>query len=94
MQHNGINGGHSSFISLMPIMLDMEEVSQASRVHSPFMFAKLFSDYGRVTTLPPAPPPSIIDDADGMAHIAPDIELDTSHLDAALMRLIRAVMKR
>lgn len=78
----------------MPIIIDMEEITLANKVSSPFTFVKFASLSGKAAALPPAPPPSIIDDGDGMAHISPDIVLDTSNLDAGLKRLIAAVFGR
>lgn len=70
----------------------MEEASLVP-LKGTFMFVKFASKWGKASYAPPAPPPSIIDDGDGMAHIAPGLILDKDSLDKGLMRLIADVFR-
>lgn len=58
------------------------------------MFVKFASAEGKAVLLPPSPPPSIIDDGDGMAHIASNLAVNTECLDIGLKHLIDAVLHR
>lgn len=78
----------------MPIISDMEETVLTPLRGVSFAFVRFASEWGQVTLAPSAPPPAIIDDGDGMAHISPDFYADKGNLDSGLLRLIADVFHR
>lgn len=71
---------------------DTATLPLAAPVSNTFSFVNFMGKSEQLATLQPPPPPAIIDDGDGMAHIASNLTIDSDTLDKGLVRLIDAVL--